>query len=545
MRRVAITTAAIAVASFGWSTGRLLNGASGAQTSGNRELRFSIPGDPKSFDPLRATLESNGELIRYLTGGVLIRVDRATDAAIPELAESWRMVEGGKAILFRLRKDLHFSDGSPLTADDVARTLTAALDPKEGSPAGDTFRSAGGAPAIEVHSPQELLIRYRAVKPGLDRLFDQLAIMPKNRSVRLPASAGPFFVAEYNPGSVIVLHRNPWYWKRDSSGAHLPYFDSIRIDIQSNRDIQLARFERGESDLLDSRSLNPETFDRLAKTRPGTAHDAGASLDSEFLWFNEAPSASVPAWKRKWFSSTLFRHAISSSIHREDLVRIVYKGHAHAAAGPISTANRFWFNPKLKPLAYNPAALNALLATGFTLKGGVLRDASGHAVEFSLITNSGNREREQMAALIQSDLNRIGVRVNIVTLDFGSLVERIAKTGAYEACLLGFANVDEDPLEEMNVWLSSGPHHAWWPQEKSPATPWEARIDQLELAQASEGSRAQRKKLMDEMQEIAVAQEPIIYLVNPDYLYALSPRIHGARPGIAPPQLLWNIEWLR
>ena len=542
MKRVTITVAAIAVAALGALTTCALNGASAAAPAANHQLRFSIPGDPKSFDPLHA-LESNTELIRYLTGGVLIRVDRATDTAIPELAESWRLTEGGKAILFHLREGLHFSDGSPLTTADVARTLTAALDPKEGSPAGDTFRSAGTQPAIEIRSPRDLLIRYRAVKPALDRLFDQLAIAPKNRSARLPASAGPFFVAEYNPGSTIILRRNPWYWKRDSSGAHLPFFDSIHIDIQSNRDIQLARFERGESDLIGG--LNPETFDRLARTRPGTAHDAGASLDSEFLWFNQASSASVPEWKRKWFSSALFRHAISSSIHREDLIRIVYKGHARAAAGPISTANKFWFNPKLKPLAYNAGALNALLATGFTLKGGALRDASGHAVEFSLITNSGNRERERMAALIQSDLNRIGVRVNIVTLDFGSLIERIAKTGAYEACLLGFANVDEDPVEEMNVWLSSGPHHAWWPQEKSPATPWEARIDQLELAQASEASRAQRKKLLDEMQEIVAAQEPIIYLVNPDYLYALSPRIHGARPGISPPQLLWNIEWLR
>ena len=537
MKRLMIPIAAIGLASWGG-----LNGASNAVKSGNRELRFSIPGDPKSFDPLHAALESSGEVIRYLTGGVLIRVDRATDTAIPELAESWRMVEGGKTISFRLREGLHFSDGSPLTSADVARTLTSALDPKEGSPAGDTFQSTSGAPSIEIRSPRDLLIRYRTIKPGLDRLFDQLAIAPRDRAARLPVSAGPFFVAEYNPGSTIILRRNPWYWKRDSSGARLPYFDSIRIDIQSNRDIQLARFERGESDLIDA--LNPETFERLTRTRPGTAYDAGASLDSEFLWFNQSPSAGAPEWKRKWFSSALFRHAISSSIHREDLIRIVYKGHAHAAAGPISTANRFWFNSKLRPLAYDPAALNALLARGFTLKGGVLRDESGHAVEFSLITNSGNRERERMAALIQSDLNRIGVRVNIVTLDFGSLIERIAKTGAYESCLLGFANVDEDPLEEMNVWLSSGPHHAWWPQEKSPATPWEARIDQLELAQASEGSRTQRKKLMDEMQEIVAAQEPIIYLVNPDYLYALSLRIHGAKPGIAPPQLLWNIEWL-
>jgi peptide/nickel transport system substrate-binding protein len=510
---------------------------------GGRELRFSIPGDPRSFDPLHAALESSGELIRYLTGGVLMRVDRATDGAMPELAESWRMLDGGRAIAFRLREGLRFSDGSPLTTADVARTLTSALDPKEASPTGDTFQSAGGAPKIEVRSPRDIVIRYAAVKPGLDRLFDQLAIAPKDRAARLPATSGSYFVAEYKPGSAIILRRNPWYWKHDGSGARLPYFDSIRIDIQGNRDIELARFERGEIDLIAG--LDPETFDRLAKAKPGMAHDVGASLDSEFLWFNQAPSASVPEWKRKWFASAAFRRAISASIHREDLIRIAYKGHAHAAAGPVSTANRFWFNARLKPLAYNASAAQALLAAGFTLRNGVLRDASGHAVEFSLITNAGNREREKMAALIQSDLSRIGVRVNIVTLDFGSLIERIAKTGAYEACLLGFANVDEDPIEEMNVWLSSGAHHAWWPLEKSPATAWEARIDQLEMAQASESSRALRKKALDEMQEIVSAQQPIVYLVNPDYLYAISPAVKGVKPGITPPQLLWNVEWLR
>ena len=97
-------------------------------------------------------------------------------------------------------------------------------------------------------------------------------------------------------------------------------------------------------------------------------------------------------------------------------------------------------------------------------------------------------------------------RLNIVTLDFGSLIERIARTGQYESCLLGFSNTEIDPLGVMNVWLSSGAQHAWWPQQKTPVTPWEARIDKLELAQASQPSRALRKKAFDEVQRIAVEQ---------------------------------------
>ena len=511
-----------------------------------RELRFCLTGDPKTFDALHVS-DDRSELIRFLTGGVLVRINRATDQLQPELAESWKVGEGGRAITFHLRAGLRFSDGAPLTASDVARTFNTALDPKQASPAGDTFRSAGDT-EVRVASPVELTIRYQQPKPGIDRLFDALSIVPAPIVPAvpgsLPASAGPFFVSEYRPGDYVRLARNPNYWKRDAAGRAMPYLDSIRIDIQPNREIEVTRFLRGETHLITK--MTPEAFDHVAREKPAAARNLGASLDSEFLWFNQAPVAAVPEWKRKWFTSAVFRHAISASINRGDIARIVFRGHAHPAAGPFSPPNRFWFNASLKPLPFDTqSALRGLNSEGFVLKDGILRDRDGHAVEFSLITNSGNGPREAMAAVIQDDLRRIGIRVNIVTLDFSSLIERITKTSQYEACLLEFANVEIDPMEQMNVWLSSGAEHAWWPLQKTPATPWEARIDTLELLQASEPVRELRKKAFDEVQRIAVEQEPIVYLVNPDYLTAISPSLRGVRPVTAPPQVLWNIEWLR
>jgi peptide/nickel transport system substrate-binding protein len=505
------------------------------------ELRFCLAGDPKTFDALQVSDEPS-EVIRYLTGGVLVRVNRVTDQLQPELAESWKLTDGGRAITFHLRAGLRFSDGAPLTAGDVARTLNTALDPKRASPAGDTFRSAQGDPEALVASPLEITIRYPQPKPGLDRLFDTLSIVPAN-AAQLPASAGPFFISEYRPGDYVRLLRNPNYWKRDAAGRRMPYLDSIRIDIQPNHEIELTRFLRKEIYLINR--MQPEGFDRVVKEMPAAARNLGASLDSEFLWFNQSDSGAVPEWKRKWFGSAVFRRAISDSIRREDLARIVYRGHAHPAAGPFSPSNRFWFNASLKALRFDPqAAVRSLTDEGFTLREGILRDRDGHAVEFSVITNSGNRAREAMAAVIQDDLKKIGVQMNIVTLDFSSLIERIAKTSQYEACLLGFANVEIDPIEQMNIWLSSGPQHQWRPLQKSPATPWEARIDQLELLQASEPSRELRKKAFDEVQRIVAEQEPFIYLVNPDYLTAISPSLRGVQPVTAPPQILWNVESL-
>lgn len=506
------------------------------------ELRFSLSSEPKTFDALQVS-EQSSELIRYLTGGVLVRVNRVTDKLEPELAESWKLSKDGCAITFHLRQGLKFSNGAALTANDVARTLNTALDPKQAAPVGDTFRSEQGNPEVRVISPLEIAIRYQKPNPGIDRLFDALSIIPASGG-KFPASAGPFYVAEYQPGEFVRLARNPTYWKRDSQGKQLPYLDSIRIDIQPNRDIELTRFLRGETQILDS--LDPESFDRVAKAQPKAARNLGASLDSEFFWFNQSPSTAVPDWKRKWFTSAAFRHAVSMAIRRDDIARIVYRGHAHPAPGPISPANKFWFNAALKPLPFDTqAALRMLASGGFAMRDGVLRDRDGHAVEFSLITNAGNRPREAMAAVIQDDLRGIGIRVNIVTLDFSSLIERIMKTSQYEAGLLGLANIEIDPSAQMNVWLSSGAMHAWWPSQKSPATPWEAEIDKLELRQASEPSRALRKKAIDDVQRIVAAQEPILYLVNPDALAAISPLLRGVQPAAVPPDVLWNVEYLR
>jgi peptide/nickel transport system substrate-binding protein len=481
-------------------------------------------------------------LIRYLTGGVLVRINRVTDKPEPALAESWKLSDGGRTITFRLRTGLKFSDGSPLSAFDVARTFSAALDPKHEAPVGDTFRSEQGDPNVHVISALEVAIRYPQPKPDIDRLFDSLSIVPET-SAALPPSAGPFYVAEYKPGDFVRLARNPNYWRHDAAGKQLPYLDSVRIDIQPNREIELTRFLRGELHLINR--VDAEHFDRISKEKPAAARNLGASLDSEFLFFNQSPSPSVPAWKRQWFTSAAFRRVVSASIHRDDIARVVFRGHAHPAAGPVSPSNHFWFDAELKPLAFDsPAALYELGKEGFALRDGVLRDREGHPVEFSLLTTSGSRPREAMAAIVQDDLGKIGIHVNIITLDSRSLIDRISKTLQFEACLFGFSNVETDPVQEMNIWLSSRPQHAWWPMEKTPATPWEARIDKLELLQASEPSRAGRKKAFDEFQRIVVEQSPIIYLVNADYLAAVSPSLKGLQASTSPPQILWNIESL-
>ncbi|MFN0165789.1 MAG: ABC transporter substrate-binding protein [Bryobacteraceae bacterium] len=505
------------------------------------ELRLTLRSDPKTLDPFLVA-DEHSETVRFLTGGVLLRVNRKTQRVEPELAQSWKVSEHGRRIVFELRRGVKFSDGSPMSADDVAFTIRHLMDPELRSPTGDSFRSGTGSVQVDVLNPQQVSLRFPAAVAGIERLFDQVAIVaasgPDPKRV-----LGPFVVTERKAGAYLRLSRNPNYWKKDREGRALPYLEGIRFDIQQNRETELVRFRRGETHAVFS--IDAEMFERLTREASGTPLDAGPSFEPEMLWFNQVRAAPLPDYKKAWFQSAEFRRAVSQAIQREDICRLAFRGHAVPAAGPASRANLTWFNQKVKPHPFDPnGALNRLKQAGFRLENETLRDSAGHAVEFSIVTNSGNRARARIAAMIQQDLVKLGIKVTLVPLDFPSLIERISKTYQYEACLLGLVNIDPDPNGQMSVWLSSSAQHQWNPNQKSPETRWEAEIDRLMREQASTVDPKRRKAAFDRVQEIASEQAPFVYLVEKNYLAAVSPSLRNVEPAALRPQILWNAEML-
>ena len=507
------------------------------------ELHFCLHGEPKTFNPVLVDDEAS-ENVRYLTGGVLIRLNRQSQALEPALATSWEISRDRRTITFHLRKDLHFSDGTPFTAEDVAYTMKLLMDPRTHSPTGDAFRSGEGSLEVRTPAADLVVITFPAPIAGLDRLFDQVAILSAHSPKKEMAVLGPFFVSDYKPGSYVLLARNPNYWKRDAQGHVLPYLDGVRLDIQRNRDIELVRFRRGELQLINR--LDAEQFERLRHDNPAATRNAGTGLDAEEFWFNESPTAPLSEYKKAWFRMTEFRQAVSMAINRADLCRIVYGGYAKPAYGPVSPSNHFWFNSSLEDRRYDPKGALAMLArAGFRYENEVLKDSAGNRVEFNLITNSGNAAREKMSVMIQQDLLQVGIKVNVVTLDFPSLIERMTRTLDYDACLLGLVNTDLDPDSQMTVWLSSGENHQWNPNQKTPATSWEAEIDKLMKEQASARTDNERKAKFDRVQQIVAEQQPFIYLLNKDVLLAVSPALLGTAPVVLNPQAFWNAETLR
>jgi len=256
------------------------------------------------------------------------------------------------------------------------------------------------------------------------------------------------------------------------------------------------------------------------------------------------------ARKMKWFRVLKFRQAISAAIDRDAIVRLVYQNRGAALWGPVTPGNHRWGNPAIPHPARSLEKARALLQeSGFawtTATDGepALVDSDAKPVEFSILTSSTNADRTKMATLIQDDLKQIGIRVQVVPLEFRSLIDRVTQTREYEACVLGLVNFDADPTPELNVWLSSGGNHLWNPSQSHPATAWEAEIDSLMRQQLAAPSYEQRKKAFDRVQQILAEMQPMIFLASPDILVGAKNSIGNFHPSVLEPYVLWNVEQL-
>jgi peptide/nickel transport system substrate-binding protein len=503
------------------------------------ELRFAARSDPKTLDPLLSSDQSSELLVR-LQYGRLLRVNRKTRKYEGELAESWKVLEQGRKIVLQLRKDVKFSDGGSFTSNDVVYTMRRVMDPALNSPKAGAFRTDQGKVLIEALGSDRVAVTFPVVVPSIESEVGDLPMLSAKGDAKLVT--GPFVLREYKAASHANLVRNPNYW-RTLNGRRLPQLDSLHIDIIPNAEMELERFRRGELQLMES--VDAANFDRLSKDMPRTAFDAGPSTDVEFVWFNQNPASPLPPHKLAWFQSRNFRRAVSAAIRRDDINRLVFQGRATSSAGLMTPANKTWFKSGLKPHAFDLVAAKKLLQEeGFQLQGETLVDRSNKPVEFSLITSANNKARARMTSLIQQDLKALGIKVTITTFDMPSLIERIGRTQNYEMCLLGFVSAGSDPMNFLNMLLSSGPQHMWNPAQKSPATPWEAEIDKAMRAQAATADIKKRQSAFERVQQILNDEAPVLFLSHRNALVAVAPGVANADPTTDFPRVLWNAERL-
>jgi peptide/nickel transport system substrate-binding protein len=281
-------------------------------------------------------------------------------------------------------------------------------------------------------------------------------------------------------------------------------------------------------------------FDVLQKDQERRGYEmrsAGPGLEYSFLVFN---LAGRPLLQRK-----SFRQAVNAAIDRDAIVKLVYAGRAAPLAVPVPAGNKAWINTRIAVPSRSPERARKILAAdGFqwSRDGALLAD--GKPVEFSIITSNNNRERVQMAGLIQDDLKQIGIKVDVVPLEFLSVSDRVQRTHEFDAAILALASGDADPNPEMAVWLSNGGNHLWNPNQPAPATTWEGEIDALMRRQMVTRDYTARKRLFDRVQEILAEYQPMVALVTPHVLVGARKDLANFRPAILEPNTLWNIEQL-
>ena len=533
-------------------------------------LVVSVRGEPKTLNPLIAADTRSREVIGVMQAD-LVHINRATQLTEQALAKSWKISPDGLAYTLVLRQGLKFSDGQPLDADDVLFTFRVYLDENVHAPQRDLLIVGGKPIALRKVDTQTVIFQLPKTYGVGERLFDGLAILPRHllekpyqegklgqigslaTAANQWAGLGPFRLKEYVAGQRLVLERNPYYWKSDAKGNRLPYVDELVFLFVPSADAQVLKFQSGETDAISQ--LGAENYSVLSKQQRGyTMVDAGPGLEYNFLFFNlndagEKASAEMQR-KQKWFREVKFRQAVSAALDREAIVRLVYQGRGSGLWGLVAPGNRRWGNEKL---AHPPRSLDRartlLKEAGFSWSNGpngesTLQDSDGKPVEFSILTSSSNADRAKMAALIQDDLKQLGMRAQVVPLEFRSLLDRVTQTKEYDACVMGIASFDADPNSDINVGLSSGGTHLWNPSQAHPATPWEAEIDHLIAEQMSARTFEQRKKLYDRVQEILAENQPMIFLASPDILAGAKNSVGNFHPAVLEPYVLWNIEQL-
>jgi peptide/nickel transport system substrate-binding protein len=531
-------------------------------------LVASLRSDPKTFNPLLVRDVASRSVVELMMSD-LVHINRETHLTEPSLAKSWEVSEDGRRYRLELRRGLCFSDGHPLDADDVVFTFKAYLDETLGAPQRDLL-VVGGKP-IEVRKLDAYRVEFQLAEPygAGERIFDLVAILPRHLlekpyqegrlaslwgpdvSPRDIAGLGPFRLKEYVSGQSILLERNPCYWKTDAAGERLPYLDEILFLISSGEPADVLRFRSGEIHIISG--LGAQSFDAISRETDAGRHqlrDLGPGLEYTFLFFNlndlgDSGRTEIVR-KQGWFRSTAFRQAISSAIDRESVVDLVYQGRAAALSSHVTPGNRLWRNPALTPTAYDVSRSRALLrSAGFRFSdSGSLLDPAGQPVSFSLLVGAGNPARAMIATVLQDDLKKIGVEVQVVTLDFAALLDRIFESFDYEASILAFGSSDVDPTAELATLLSGGGMHVWRLGDETPPTQWEAEIDRLMLRQMTSTDAAERKLLYHRVQEIVASELPIVPLVSPHILVGADRRLGNFRPAVLAPYTLWNAEEL-
>ena len=450
----------------------------------------------------------------------------------PSLAESWEWSADRLSLIFHLREDAVWSDGVPVTSEDVVFSFQTQTAPEVAWAWMDITDSVEEVEALDAHT-----VRYRFNRQYPYQLMDvnDGPIIPAHLWGKIPyeqwletdwselvLSAGPFVPGEHARQQEIILDRNPHYWIADH-----PRLDRVVFRVVPSK-----------SALLNQ--LLPGGIDFVNFIPPAEAERVRRSSDLELILYSDRSYTQI-CWNlaRPLFADAKVRRALGLAIDRETIIDVAYDGFARPSAGPVLST--MWaFNRGLEPLPFDPVAARALLAeAGWEDRDGDgILDRDGVDFAFELMTPSENELRQDVSLLVERDLARVGIRVTPRFVEWGSM-QAAMDDGSFDAVVNRWEEPTQVDLGE--IWHSAPPGVPTlnFGRYSNP------EVDRLlEEVSAIPGFDAQ-KPLLDRIQELIVADQPYTFLVENMRLSSLNSRIRGADINDATPYFNleeWRVE---
>lgn len=504
---------------------------------------------PKTFNPWVGqdsfVIELGGLMYRGL-----LQVDYFSGEMLPDMAAEYREEPDHVTYVLRLRKGLKWSDGKPITSEDVLFTWNTLVAGGYGNTSvRDVALIDGKMPKITAED--ELTVKFVTAKPfvpfrrllslpiapkhaiepilkgkdgrgGFDRLWDT------NANPASMVTSGPFRLARYKSGERIEFTKAPNFYMVDSQGGKLPYLDKIVYSIVPDANTVLMRFKAKEVDVTNVRGRDATEMLKDQTNGNFKLYNLGPHIGSSFVVFNmnrrENPKTKKPyvdPVKSKWFNDTNFRQAVNHAISRKRIIANYFKGLGDPSFTCMSNTSP-WINKNLpafeQDLDYSAKLLEK---SGFVKKGDELYDKDGKRVEFDLLYGAGGTYYPALAGMITYDLKKLGMKVNQQELSFNVMQDRMETRKDWDAMIFALTDDPMDPHGGANVYKSNGRLHIFDQRDMdakgnivvTDARPWETRIDQIFETAAVEFDRTKRKALYDELQKIIYDEAPYSYLV--------------------------------
>lgn len=368
----------------------------------------------------------------------------------PSLAEALPTRGEDKKSLHFMLRDCVWSDGTPITGHDVAFSVEAGKN-VDVAWVGRSIVDQIVAVEVDATNPRKFTVRYAKDYPYQLMDINDAMVIPKHSFGKVPfekwqthgqwleqaktAAGGPFKLSEHKPNQEITLVRNDKYW-----GAPKPYLDKVVFRIFGEQQAMFTALLAGDVDVMDS--VLPKDVSRIAKAKHLELYSHMSRVFGYIGW----NCSTFP------FDDYRVRQAMTYAIDRENIVDAAFYGYAKVAGPNIISS--FWASKAdLVPYEYDPDKAEELLReAGWKKNGDGIYAKDGKPLEFTMVTNTGNNVRKQIAEFAQSDLAEIGVKVNIEMKDF-NLMSTQLKRHAYKSWVAGWGVATK--VDPKAMWHSS------------------------------------------------------------------------------------------